>query len=110
MERYATALADIQNQNKNGYKNTFEILKGLAENDQSTAKDYFYLGYIYQYSLGTEKNYYYAYKNYKKAANANYPRAFFQIATLYRDGLGVNKSNKKTIQYFNHMILVTKIL
>ena len=100
LERYATALADIQNQNKNGYKNAFEILKGLAENDQSTAKDYFYLGYIYQYGLGTEKNYYDAYKNYKKAAKANYPRAFFQIATLYRDGLGVNKSNKKTIQYF----------
>ncbi|MFV9925023.1 MAG: tetratricopeptide repeat protein [Francisella endosymbiont of Hyalomma scupense] len=100
LERYATALADIQNQNKNGYKNAFAILKVVAENDQSTAKDYFYLGYIYQYGLGTEKNYYHSYKNYKKAANANYPRAFFQIATLYRDGLGVNKSNKKAIQYF----------
>lgn len=100
LERYTIALADIQNQNKNGYKNAFEILKGLAKKDQSTAKDYFYLGYIYQYGLGTEKNYYNAYKNYKKAANANYPRAFFQIATLYRDSLGVNKSNKKAIQYF----------
>ncbi|ORU68425.1 hypothetical protein ACC56_07770, partial [Francisella tularensis subsp. holarctica] len=61
---------------------------------------YFYLGYIYQYGLGTEKNYYDAYKNYKKAANGNYPKAFYQIATLYRDGLGVNKSSEKAIEYF----------
>ncbi|APD50422.1 tetratricopeptide repeat protein [Francisella hispaniensis] len=100
LESYNTALADIQNQNKSGYKNAFIILKDLVEDDQATAKDYFYLGYIYQYGLGTEKNYYDAYKNYKKAANADYPSAFYQIAILYRDGLGVNKSNKKAIEYF----------
>lgn len=100
LESYNTALADIQNQNKSGYKNAFVILKELVEDDQATAKDYFYLGYIYQYGLGTEKNYYDAYKNYKKAANGNYPKAFYQIATLYRDGLGVNKSSKKAIEYF----------
>ncbi|WP_160487181.1 tetratricopeptide repeat protein [Francisella tularensis] len=100
LESYNTALADIQNQNKSGYKNAFVILKELVEDDQATAKDYFYLGYIYQYGLGTEKNYYDAYKNYKKAANGNYPKAFYQIATLYRDGLGVNKSSEKAIEYF----------
>ncbi|MBK2357312.1 tetratricopeptide repeat protein [Francisella hispaniensis] len=100
LESYNTALADIQNQNKSGYKNAFIILKDLVEDDQATTKDYFYLGYIYQYGLGTEKNYYDAYKNYKKAANADYPSAFYQIAILYRDGLGVNKSNKKAIEYF----------
>ncbi|AHH46258.1 hypothetical protein X557_04185 [Francisella tularensis subsp. holarctica PHIT-FT049] len=100
LESYNTALADIQNQNKSGYKNDFVILKELVEDDQATAKDYFYLGYIYQYGLGTEKNYYDAYKNYKKAANGNYPKAFYQIATLYRDGLGVNKSSEKAIEYF----------
>ncbi|CAG45803.1 hypothetical lipoprotein [Francisella tularensis subsp. tularensis FSC198] len=100
LESYNTAIADIQNQNKSGYKNAFVILKELVEDDQATAKDYFYLGYIYQYGLGTEKNYYDAYKNYKKAANGNYPKAFYQIATLYRDGLGVNKSSEKAIEYF----------
>lgn len=100
LESYNTALADIQNQNKSGYKNAFVILKELVEDDQATAKDYFYLGYIYQYGLGTKKNYYDAYKNYKKAANGNYPKAFYQIATLYRDGLGVNKSSEKAIEYF----------
>lgn len=55
LESYNTALADIQNQNKSGYKNAFVILKELVEDDQATAKDYFYLGYIYQYGLGTEK-------------------------------------------------------
>ncbi|MBC2798698.1 tetratricopeptide repeat protein [Francisella tularensis] len=100
LESYNTALANIQNQNKSGYKNAFVILKELVEDDQATAKDYFYLGYIYQYGLGTEKNYYDAYKNYKKAANGNYPKAFYQIATLYRDGLGVNKSSEKAIEYF----------
>ncbi|MDE5007222.1 sel1 repeat family protein, partial [Francisella tularensis subsp. holarctica] len=35
-----------------------------------------------------------------KAANGNYPKAFYQIATLYRDGLVVNKSSEKAIEYF----------
>ncbi|MDE4970090.1 sel1 repeat family protein, partial [Francisella tularensis subsp. holarctica] len=74
--------------------------KEIVEDDQDTAKDYFYLGYIYQYGLGTEKNYYDDYKNYKKAANGNYPKAFYQIATLDRDGLGVNKSRENAIEYF----------
>nr|WP_231138753.1 SEL1-like repeat protein [Francisella orientalis] len=36
----------------------------------------------------------------KKSASLNYPQAFYQIGTLYKDGLGVNKDNKKAIEYF----------
>ena len=75
---YATALADIQNQNKNGYKNAFAILKVVAGNDQYTAKDYFYLGYIYQYGLGTEKNYYHLTKTIKKQLTQTIQELFFK--------------------------------
>ncbi|AJI52323.1 tetratricopeptide repeat protein [Francisella philomiragia] len=100
LKEYNAAITDIKNHNSNGYNNAFSILKEIVDNNEATAQDFFYLGYSYQYGLGTEKNYFDAYKYYKKSASLNYPQAFYQIGTLYKDGLGVNKDNKKAIEYF----------
>ncbi|MEY8766235.1 MULTISPECIES: sel1 repeat family protein [Francisella] len=100
LKEYNTAITDIKSHNKSGYKNAFNIIKELVDDDEASAQDFFYLAYSYQYGLGTEKNYFDAYKYYKKSAALNYPQAFYQIGTLYRDGLGVNKDNKKAIKYF----------
>lgn len=100
LKEYNNAITDIKNHNSNGYNNAFSILKEIVDNNEATAQDFFYLGYSYQYGLGTEKNYFDAYKYYKKSASSNYPQAFYQIGTLYKDGLGVNKDNKKAIEYF----------
>lgn len=100
LEGHTTAIADIQNKNEAGYSQAFSILKELVDDNKASTEDYFYLGYMYHYGLGTSKDYSDAYKYYKKAATDNYPQAFYQLAILYRDGSGVNKSNKNAIEYF----------
>lgn len=74
--------------------------KRLLKITRLLLKYFFYLGYSYQYGFGTEKNYFDAYKYYKKSASLNYPQAFYQIGVLYEDGLGVNKDNTKAMDYF----------
>ncbi|MBK2094874.1 sel1 repeat family protein [Francisella philomiragia] len=100
LKEYNAAITDIKNHNSNGYNNAFSILKEIVEDNEATAQDFFYLGYSYQYGFGTEKNYFDAYKYYKKSASLNYPQAFYQIGVLYEDGLGVNKDNTKAMDYF----------
>ncbi|WP_265658396.1 tetratricopeptide repeat protein [Francisella philomiragia] len=100
LKEYNAAITDIKNHNSNGYNNAFNILKEIVEDNEATAQDFFYLGYSYQYGFGTEKNYFDAYKYYKKSASLNYPQAFYQIGVLYEDGLGVNKDNTKAMDYF----------
>ncbi|AIT08568.1 hypothetical protein LO80_00330 [Candidatus Francisella endociliophora] len=97
---HATAISDIENKNSQGYKKAFLLLKDLVDDNDATSEDYFYLGYMYQYGLGTNTDYSDAYKYYKKATSDSNPQAYYQIATLYRDGNGVNKSSKKAIDYF----------
>ncbi|QIW10042.1 SEL1-like repeat protein [Francisella sp. LA112445] len=97
LQEYNKAIADINSKNVKGYEAAFEILQDLADDDEATPSDYYYLGYLYQYGFGTQKNYSNAYKYYKKANNA---QAFYQIAILYKFGQGVNKDNDKALEYF----------
>ncbi|MED7819114.1 MULTISPECIES: tetratricopeptide repeat protein [unclassified Francisella] len=97
LEAHSKAISDIKNKNSKGYEAAFEILKELADDNKATDLDYYYLGYLYQYGLGTQKNYSNAYKYYKKS---NTSQAFNQIAILYRYGEGVNKDDQKSIEYF----------
>ncbi|WP_150467442.1 tetratricopeptide repeat protein [Francisella sp. SYW-9] len=97
LQEYAKAITNIKNKNVKGYEAAFEILQDLADDDEATSSDYYYLGYLYQYGLGTQKNYSNAYKYYKKANSA---QAFYQMAILYKYGQGVNKNNKKAIEYY----------
>ncbi|AJC49140.1 sel1 repeat family protein [Allofrancisella guangzhouensis] len=100
LEQYSTAIADIQNKNKEGYNQAYKILKRLADSGKATTKDYYYLGYMYQYGLATKKDYFQAYKYYQKAINDNNPEVYYQLAILYKDGQGVSKNNEKAINYF----------
>lgn len=119
LEEHSIAIADIENKNSQGYQKSFNLLKQLAEDDYATPQDYFYLAYIYQYGLGTQKDYSNAYKYYQKAANDNYVRANYQIALLYKNGHGVNKDDNKTIDYLtkaynlgykNSLITLTELI
>ena len=91
LESYTNAIASIDNGEQTGYKNAFKVLKDLADDDKATPSDLYYLGYIYQYGLGTTKDYSDAYKYYKKAATSDNAMAYYQLATLYENGNGVNK-------------------
>ncbi|ASG67823.1 hypothetical protein fh0823_08470 [Francisella halioticida] len=97
LQEHSNAITTIKNKNIKGYKAAFEILKDLADDDEATASDYYYLGHLYQYGFGIQKNYSNAYKYYKKANTA---QSFYQIAILYKYGQGVNKDDKKAIEYF----------
>ena len=100
LENYTNAIASIDNGEQTGYKNAFKILQDLADDDKATPSDLYYLGYIYQYGLGTNKDYSDAYKYYKKAANSNNAMAYYQLATLYENGNGVNKDEIKALDYY----------
>nr|WP_231138752.1 SEL1-like repeat protein [Francisella orientalis] len=76
LKEYNAAITDIKNHNSNGYNNAFSILKEIVDNNEATAQDFFYLGYSYQYGLGTEKNYFDAYKYYKKIS-------FFKLSSSF---------------------------
>ncbi|MED7788569.1 hypothetical protein [Francisella sp. 19X1-34] len=97
LQEYAKAIINIKSKNVKGYKAAFEILQDLADDDEAIPSDYYYLGYLYQYGFGTQKNYSNAYKYYKKA---NTSQAFYQLAILYKYGQGVNKNNDKALEYF----------
>ena len=101
LESYTNAIASIDNKDKTGYKNAFETLQSLADNDKSTPSDFYYLGYIYQYGLGVNKDYSDAYKYYKKAVTDDNAMAYYQLATLYANGNGVNKNEVKALDYYN---------
>ena len=83
--------------NVRGYEAALEILKDLADGDEVTASDSYYLGYLYQYGFRTKKNYSHTYKYCKKANTA---KAFYQKAILYKYGHGGNKDYKKALEYF----------
>ncbi|KEI35734.1 hypothetical protein FRA_29c03580 [Francisella sp. W12-1067] len=100
LEQYSTAIADIQNKNEQGYNQAYKIFKKLADSDKATTKDYYYLGYMYQYGLATNKDYFQAYKYYQKAIDDKNPEVYYQLAILYKDGQGVNKNDEKAISYF----------
>ncbi|MFC4891757.1 tetratricopeptide repeat protein [Pseudofrancisella aestuarii] len=102
LEAYAKAINDIQARKSDGYNEAFEILKELDENGKATTSDRYYLGYIYQFGLGTSVNYREAYKNYNIALSQGSARAAYQLAILYMNGDGVNKDNAKARAYLVH--------
>ncbi|APC96332.1 tetratricopeptide repeat protein [Francisella frigiditurris] len=99
LEAYAKAINDIQARKSDGYNEAFEILKELDENGKATTSDRYYLGYAYQFGLGTSINYREAYKNYNIALSQGSARAAYQLAILYMNGDGVNKDNAKARAY-----------
>lgn len=99
LEAYAKAINDIQTRKSDGYNEAFEILKELDENGKATTSDRYYLGYAYQFGLGTSVNYREAYKNYNIALSQGSARAAYQLAILYMNGDGVNKDNAKARAY-----------
>jgi len=100
LESYTNAIASIDNGDQTGYKDAFEVLSDLADNDKATPSDLYYLGYMYQYGLGISKDYADAYKYYKKAAASDNAMAYYQLATLYANGNGVNKDEIKALDYY----------
>ena len=118
LENYSKAIIDIKQKNKARYKQDFKIFKQAVNSSNATSDDYYYLGYAYQYAIGTEKNYSNAYHNYKIAIASDNAKAYYQIGKLYEYGQGVNHNSKKALTYYDksyqlgykHAILAIKNL
>ncbi len=59
-----------------------------------------YLGWMYEYGKGVDKNLTKAVELYKKACKGKYYYACINLGFLYRDGRGVEKNSFKALELF----------
>ena len=55
---------------------------------------------MYRHGQGVEQDYHRAFELYLKAAKQGFPYADFEVAKMYRDGVGTDKDKSKSVQYF----------
>lgn len=79
-------------------KELFQRLLSCAELGDKRCQNQ--LGIWYEKGIGTEQNYRLALEWFQKAAEQDYPSAFYNIGDYYCLGLGVDRDNQKAIHYY----------
>ena len=69
------------------YSEALPLLRNLEKKNNAWSLNV--LGLFYQKGYGVKQNYNKAYKYYYKAKELNYIGAFFNLANMYQNGLGV---------------------
>ena len=90
-----TGIRYFMNEN---YQSAVPYFQRAAKNGSLAALDY--LGYMYEYGKGVEKNYTVAMNLYKKGEARNYPPCLRSIGRLYKEGHGVAKNLETAYSYF----------
>ena len=83
-----------------------EMLKGFLSLEPSAGKMqpyiWYQLGRLYNFGYGTEKNYFEAFKWYKKAADKGNAYACYETAQMLQDGIGTENSLEQAEFYFKN--------
>jgi len=87
----------IQQYNDGKYKQAFNAFMPLAK--KGNAKAQFYLGSMFYFGRGIDKNDFKAYTFFSLAANQHLPEAYNNMATCFFNGIGVAKDSQKGLTY-----------
>ncbi len=83
---------------RSNYANSLKFW--LAEAEKGNVEAQYYVGKIYEGSLGTEPDYASAASWYQKAASKGHSSSSFSLATLYEKGLGVSVDSAKAFNLY----------
>lgn len=90
-----TGIRYFKNEN---YQSALPYLQRAAKNGSLVALDF--LGYMYEFGKGVERNYSIAMNLYKKGEARNYSPCLRSIGRLYKEGHGVTKNPETAYSYF----------
>ena len=81
---------------KQKYKEAIEIFKQYPNNGEAQ----YYMGKVYLYGIGVNKNATKSYDYAKKSADQNNPNGLNLLGILYQDGIGVEKDELEALFYY----------
>jgi len=86
--------------NDKNYKVALESFKASIAIGEDTGKSQFFIGQMYYYGNGIEKNYTKAREYYQKSAEANIDGAYYMLGNIYYSGIGVEVDYLKAKEWF----------